>query len=318
MNLVAIGDSITTRNYLSAAWPELTYSGLLAGALGGAEVSLAKGGSLIDLQAHIALTFRPAADAIMWGAVGFNDCANAGSNAARQESFGSALTAMLAWLLTPTKVLPAAMTKTGTWVKDGAGVKSTVNASTLECDVDGTAIYIIYRADYATDGGVFAVWVDSNRIGGDFYCYQNHSIAPTSPLGGTLACLRIGGLSAGSHNVLIQHTAASGKAVKIVAVTSNDGADKPTLYLGNCMPMRTGLSNGAFSSHTPTAQGQFNSVIAGVIGDFAGDGLNAVAVNLAAAFDPATQVQADLIHPDEPGNRGIAECFATPMALTLA
>jgi hypothetical protein len=239
------------------------------------------------------------ATASIWGA---NDITFATGNAANQQVYTNAITAMLAWLTIPAaaKVMDASITYTGTWTQltefGLSGHFSNTNGDFAQAtNVNGTAVYICGWVNTGAYGSM-TVTVDSVSQG-------SFNLSPTGNTLGAIwpYCARFAGLSAGNHTV--RATVGSTGFVTVTWIGGNGNATKPLHMAGNTIPFQ-----GQSAGNVTIVAGLVNTAAT----TLAGDGLNVVLLNSNALMSttavPAV-LQADGIHPNAYGHVLLAKGF---------
>ncbi len=313
-SLTAFGDSITAG--YAASTPALSAIGLLGSALGVTPSNRAVSGSqAADQAGYIYPVFSPQASGaqLVTFMVGTNDNWIYNSNVYKQEAFRLFHQAATAYLATPNKLLAqsAAITYAGTWTNapryGGAMGKTTAaNGATATFTVYGRAVYVAYLMENL-NAGTFSVSVDGVTVG-TYYGLTSGppgAVSITTNIGTTFgsALLRVGGLSDGQHTVVVTKTSAGG-TLELHWVAGAGGqnlADGVAVVVGQ-IPRA-----GTESADLPT----FRALVSRNVQQLARDGLPVTLADVPGYLNPATDLIADGVHPNDFGS---ARIFGALMA----
>lgn len=311
----AAGDSITVG--AGASSPANAYLPKLAAALsvGFAPPSAVSGHQAADQSAAFyGVTTATGDKSIVL--VGTNDHWKYGTSSAKRTLYKGFLTGLVVRLAAPARVrgLDVGMSYTGTWGNTqvyGTGKNSSVNGATASATVSGTAVYIgTILQDIVT--GTADVRVDGVLVGS----VTSNGAGMNTQHGATYApgVFRFGGLSAGSHTVQLTITSPSGgrNIYYNEAIIGSDQLAKPKVYLG-CIPRMTATGYaslpGQLSSDDNVAA--YNDIVSTLASDLVTDGMDVTLVD--AALNPATDLAADGIHPNDAGHLKLKNAFYTAM-----
>ena len=248
---------------------------------------------------------------------GYNDMRYFGNSASDIGYFQGTLYAGLVWLGFPDGNKKTgqggSVTTTGTWsnsdVYSDIGIKSSTQNDKVEFTTTGDVLYVVSTK---VDGGTgeFDVIVDSNNKG-TYNCYD----APTIYVGSDYQAflVRISGLGAGSHDVEVKVTSASGTVYFDFATGIGDlGATKPYIMVGGCLYMTNdGYAAGSpdWDNGSDAAVDAFNTSITQAVNVLAVDGLNIALAQVNDSYNLETDVSEDDVHPNDSGHQHIADEF---------
>lgn len=240
--------------------------------------------------------------------IGTNDAQWYGTDPVKREYFRKTLMALLVWNLTPVKTLANAGVMTGSWVADAYATGGMLSTSTNDTDtftVSGTAVYVGMKfysgaygvADILVDGVVMQT-ISATNAG---YATKNNAY----PLDQDM-CIRIGGLSAGSHQVQVKSkTVAGAPAVNYLQwCAGSDQTIRPRALISKIQHW----SASAYASlpNSDVNIDAYNGIIAGVVSDLQADGHSVVLVDPALTL---TDLSSDGIHPNDSGHTKIKTAF---------
>ncbi len=231
LTYVSEGDSLS-ECLTGPTTPAKCWVQLLAGYLGATLNNQAHGGQQAAETAVVADGMSFAGVDIVTLMIGINDSLPY-TTAAQQEFYRGFLLETAIRSTYPSRIYPAAMTKTGTWgnrfpdsrIPWSQGVYSNTAGSTITATVSGSTVYV--GSDYQTGvTGSAQVSIDGTVVG----TFTDDGTGMTTHNGLTYApyALRYNGLSAGSHTVQI--TLLSG-FIYLEHITGSNQPQGPTLYL---------------------------------------------------------------------------------------
>jgi hypothetical protein len=210
----------------------------------------------------------------------------------------------------------ASAVTTGTWANDnnylsGVDLKSTTNGPTLSLPITtaGGNIYLWYRI-MDGNGGVFTYKLDGGSTT-SVNCFTSPAIS--TPLGNThgVGIVRITGVSAGTHTVLLTVTSST-NAGNIVSVRGigtpppnlNDPA--PKVFVGGVIKQLNDAKSSDTAAYNADALANANL--------FNSDGLQVWPVDVRVYVNSTTDMGSQL-HPNSTGQRHLADAFEHTMSM---
>jgi lysophospholipase L1-like esterase len=286
--------------------PQQNYGYLTAAALG-APLSndYSVNGTQIGAIAAQAFNITPAYATGLISIVGANDITPINGATETVAQYTSSVQAMAAWSALPTSAMNLAGTGTftGTW--------TTSSQENISCrfinQVGATATYSVTGDTIYVMTPLNTGWNIYETIAVDGTTQATYAGTTAGSGGAQPMFTRIGGLTNGSHTVVItstSNTSAHWAFIGWVAAFNHAtiNATSPFVLLGNTIPF-TGASNTTITS--------MNSGLATAVATLAGDGLNVYLANTNAVMsESATPPDyADGIHPNALGNYLLASEF---------
>jgi hypothetical protein len=196
----------------------------------------------------------------------------------------------------------SATSETGTWSNTGVssiGRNTTSIGATSTFSVNGDAVYIGFLTqENVAAGGTADVTIDGNFVG--TIDTDGTGATTNNGLSYPSGAVRFDGLGSGAHTVEIEVTS-SGLIFYLEYVAGSNQPIYPPVYAGNVMKQTSPGPNDATSL-------TYSNIVAGLVADLAGDGLDVSLVDLRSDLDPLTDY-ADYIHPDGGGHLKIFELF---------
>lgn len=305
--IVVFGDSNAVGHGVTAGqdWPSL-----LASVLGVTKTMKASGGHMAADQAWLLYGVSPVDTMDYLLSIGTNDAQVYGADAVKRAAYVDFMRAIAVWCAAPSRVNARSMSVSGGWYDtpvNSIGRKTNISGATATATVSGTSVYAAYILQNHIDSeGTFEILVDGvvkktvvmngTAIGNT---QVGQSYAP--------ACVRVGGLSSGSHVVQIRTVGT--KTVHFEWVAGSDQIAKPRIFVGDVVK-RTATGY-ASSSNNDTNVAYYGSAAHAMADELAADGLNVSKVYLNSAFNPATHLQADGIHYNPAGHIVVKDAFAS-------
>jgi hypothetical protein len=239
-----------------------------------------------------------------------NDAAIWAASAIKRAAAMDALRAILVHCAAPSKIIGRNAMKSGTWNDtpcNSIGTYNPVGAlpARLAATVSGTAIYVQYiMQNLPSCDCSFEVRINGNLAG---TVTPNPTAIGNTYVGNSFwpATRRFGGLPAGSHTVEIKPT--NGAMYTFVdAFIGSDQATKPKVIVCK-IPYRTTAGYALFPDNSDGNVDAYNAAITAVVSELSRDGLNVSLVE--AAIDPATDLQADGVHPARLASLKLEDAF---------
>lgn len=299
----AFGDSITLGVAASSghSWVALVQSVGLS--LTNCGVS---GAMAIDGAPSIYATTPSATDKFTI-AYGTNDEITYGTSAQKRGYYKAALAAYIAWLGSALTSGQSGITYSGTWTNlssyGGALFKrSDQNGSTASFSFSGDVLYLTtLQQDIAT--GTFSIVIDGMNKGS----FSTAAPGINSTLGASFGpqLIRIAGLGAGLHNVVLTVTSPSGGANAIYIGPWGTPSPGASVALQNVLR----LSNAAYSTYSVTEANvaSYCADVSDLCSTYAADGLNVRLVDAFKAVNPCCDLsQSDGVHPVDSGHAKLA------------
>lgn len=321
----AIGDSITAGS--GASDSDHRWSTLVCAAHGYTETNNASPATQIIDQVSVTsgqvFRYVVAADSLSLWLSGYNDLRYFGTDADGLETYTRTLRAALAWLCRLPddikQVGDAEWTYVGTWTTAPLAFDIDTKYTATHGDhasviVTGTAVTIAYRARFA-DGGMMSVTIDGvlkDTIDTSFG-------SPSGYGGGTTTNVamarRYGGLSSGSHTVLLTLTSADGTYAHVYFVTGNGETTHVPAYIGAPPKMAIYNSNAPYDQGSDAAVAAYTSAIQAACAECVADGAGRVkCVPVNDYYVTASDISDDQVHPKDTGHQHIADAFAASIA----
>jgi lysophospholipase L1-like esterase len=236
----------------------------------------------------------------------------------RQQIFQLGHLAALAWLGLPVSQnkLPAtsaSIVYSGTWNASdlfAIGKKSTVSGSTATATVYGKNVFVGYSAKDG-NAGQFTITVDG-VIHGTYNCYGAGNIQTNHGQTYTGQLAAIANLADGPHTVVVTVISATGagNAVWLDWIAGTGGAisrQGPRVFIGN-VPRMSAAGYATWGGSDGNVS-RFNQMIEQNAAFLASMGLNVLLCDVAGIIDPATDLAADGLHPNDVGHAKIATAF---------
>lgn len=317
------GDSITVG--IGATDNQFAYANIIARQNGWTLTNLAQSGTELADQVPAVYTETVAADANYFILAGFNDMRQFGTDNEGLSYYRDGLEAAMAWLSLPEAVKTRAtadnVAYTGLWNPSPAyatlGKSSAQPGATATFSVDGSVIYVGATAKFGGTG-TLSLAVDNVDKG---TWSASASRAPSSGFPYVPFLIRLTGLSAGRHTVVLTVTSAAGTVYfDWAAGVDNLPATRPFVYVGNTLRMSAAgyavpISPAMPANGSDAAVALYNAAAQAVCNALSADGLNVLYVDASASYDPNTADlnTADGVHPSNQGMAKIAAAFVTVM-----
>lgn len=304
MKRVAIGDSITAGYGISPA----SESYINQFAFDNKAVSNASAGDM----ARVITNHVPAADQVNTIMIGTNDARIYKDDAAKMAYYEGFLRHILVWLSSPTlkksRTSPTAVF-TGTWGNPSGytyGKHSSQPGAKYKETFNGDALYLGYLLHNSTAAqGEADVYVDGVKVG------ELNTYAPgvNTSLGNIFAtaCARFAGFGPGAHEVEVVVTSPSGKIFYIDYAAGSDDISAAKSLVSNVIRM----SDARYTSFgiDDTVIDGYNSLIAALVSQMSGDGMDVTLVDNHAVIDRDTDLS-DGVHPTIAGHAKLNASFA--------
>jgi lysophospholipase L1-like esterase len=316
------GDSITVG--VGASDNQFAYANVIARRNGWTLTNLAQSGTELADQVLPIYSESVAEDANYFILAGFNDMRQFGTDNEALSSYRNGLSAAMAWLAIPEAVKTLAtadnVAYTGLWGPSPAlaalGKSSAQQGATAVFSIDGSAIYIGTTAEFGGTGA-FSVAVD-NVVQGTWSAASARLPASGFPYIPFL--VRLSGLSAGRHTVVLTVTSAAGNVFFDWAAGLDPlPAVRPFVYLGNTLRMTAAgytltINPGMPAKGSDAAVALYNDAARSVCDALSADGLHVLYVDASASYIPAADASTlDEVHPNDQGMAKIAAAFVTVM-----
>lgn len=272
-------------------------------------------------------------DDIQWILTGINDSRAYGTSAGGNTTYYQSLASAIAWMCIPdTEKIPANESNTSIVIRSGSGwvantswyngkgYQTNVQGDTFGFTCHGDTVYLALPRDTTTTG-LCSITIDGVDYGTHDYSGSVATIQYAQPY--NMGFVRISGLSNGYHGVVLTKISATSasdymRVDWVAGVTGGQGSSNtgvrggPRVYVGNCCRLTaTGYADGApdYDNANEGVTSYYNEMIAQLVRDFAGDGMNIALVDASKYFDPYTGTAADNIHPNPAGMQMIANAF---------
>lgn len=274
-------------------------------------------GEIFNTIGAIVATAKNATQTLMSGT---NDANFKGTGTYETGVYQLCHQAGIAWLAVPDayKIHAQAGLLSGTWAADtnfytGIAEVSTTNGSSISMTLttNGGPIYLWYKVSDAS-AGTFT-W----QLDGGAATSVNAFTTPTiaSVLSAGVAMVRITGVSAGSHTVLVTVTSATGagNSVSIIGVGSPAPAllssttphyQPPAVYVGGVIRQQSDANAAATLAYNNDALADVNLL--------KGDGLNVTFIDV-RSYVNATTDMANALHPNNIGHQHLRDAWEAQM-----
>jgi len=272
-------------------------------------------------------------DDIQWILTGINDSRAYGTSPSGNTTYYQSLASAIAWMCIPdTEKIPgnesntSIVIRSGTgWVANttwynGKGYQTNVQGDTFGFTCHGDTVYLALPRDTTTTG-LCSITIDGVDYGTHDFSGSVATVQYSQPY--NMGFVRISGLSNGYHGVILTKISATSasdymRVDWVAGVTGAQGSSNtgirggPRVYVGNCCRLTyTGYADGSplYNHSNEGVTSYYNEMIAQLVRDFAGDGMNIALVDASKYFDPYTGTAADNIHPNPLGHQMIANAF---------
>ncbi|TCV62337.1 SGNH/GDSL hydrolase family protein [Neorhizobium sp. S3-V5DH] len=303
---------------VSQRWPALVSSELGYTTI----VNRAKNGDQAGDQSYKAQAVARAAGDTVAILVGTNDVRVYKDNATKRGYFAAFLRRLIADAIMPNRVKgrDAAMVKTGAWSNTQVntfGVVTNAQGAKAAATVSGSEIYVGYIIQNHTDCQSSAdVYIDGVKAG---TLSANGTAGSTTENGQVYApALARFATTPGQHSVEVRVTS-SGEYFYLDDIRGSDQPVGPMTHVSN-------LSKWAAAGYTTFGATEamvtaYNTLISSIVNEFKADGFKVSLVDIFSVINPATDLMADGLHPNAPGQRKIADKFkasiqSTPVTVT--
>lgn len=306
MTYYCFGDSIPDGT--GASVEANKWRNVLASQLSVSITNLAHGGDMVGDQTNEVYSVATGAGGVSLIQLGVNDQRVYGESATKQAYFRDGLRNHIAWLALASKQTARSVGgETGSWANTGIlgiGRSSTAVNSTKTFTVSGTSVYVgLIIVDTAGAAGTYEIRVDGTLMGS--YSANAPGVSTTlqgSPYPYNERLHRFAGLSNGAHTVQVKMTGPSNLYVQWAA--GNAQSVFPRVFVGNIIRPNGYQWGGSLANIQA-----YNADTAQTVADLRADGLDVTLVDLYSAIDPATDLHADNLHPNDAGHAKIAAAF---------
>jgi hypothetical protein len=320
--LYTYGDSITQGSNASST--SEYYVNIIAKTLKYTLVNQGIAGSLLEEDAQIDSIYDQPVSTTTVATIltGYNNHRYYGTSAARLDTYKQALPAALAYLAIPdmNKKYGYDFSTTGTWTATSTyatstGIFSRTAGSTASTVLHGNTIYVVGTRGTANDTGTMTITVDGVDKG-TYSCAGTLASSNDSRVYAPFM-MRVGNLSNGPHTVKVTSNNTGYCEINWASGNANVSADgAPAVYVGGALRMTDAdyITNGIGGSIASNRL--YNQVIEGTVKTLASDGLNVIKVDAEEAYDAATMVSFDRVHPNAAGHSMLAQVFLNKMSGT--
>lgn len=307
----AFGDSIT---YGVGASPGNGWVAQLSAALGYTISNAGVSGAMsLDGASAIIATAPVSTDSfiLMYGT---NDERVYGTDAAKAGYFRASMQAHAVWLGNATRTIgqSSAISYSGTWTNlsaygDAIAKRSDQNGASASATIAGDVLYLTtLQQDIAT--GAFTVTVDGALKG--TYSTAAPGINTVSGTSFGTRLIRISGLGAGPHSIVVTVTSPSGGVNAVYIVAMDGAAPGAKVYVSNVI--RQTAAGYAANGGSDANVAAYNAAVAALVAELAADGLLVYLVDNCSAIIPQVDL-ADGTHPADYGATKIKNEYLNTM-----